>query len=330
MKTKVKYLFIALSMGSLSLLTSCDEEVYDFNGNSGIAYIKTAISTTVKSVPNSFEFALLKTPAGAFGNVHAKFPVNCTSPVSEEAVVELAVDNSLIAKYNKEKNTSYAEISADMVELKNMKLTIPSGQYVSKDSIEISLKADASSSLETKEYLIPIRINSISNGMQVSQSKGVVYIVVKVTEDTDNLWNIPSTDKGVLASEGKADWKISGVNLAISGNAVDLFDNDDYSYVSFKVSRYDETTGLVLDFAKQYENIKRFTIISYGDYYAIKDFDVLISDDGVTWASQGNVKNTSSTAEISFYRPVTARYVKFLVRRVASTTTYLTGINMYI
>lgn len=331
MKNMTKNLFIGLTLSSIALFTSCNDEVYDFNGNSGVAFIQSSTSTSVKSIANSFECTILNTPAGAFGTFSMKFPVNCSSPVEGDATVELAIDNSLIAKYNSDKKTSYTEIPAEMLEIRNKQLTIVGGQYQTKDSIEIALKPNLVSSLEAKEYLVPIKLLSISNGMKISNSRNVAYLVVKITEDKDNLWNIATTNKGNLLVGDKADWKVSAVNSTLGSAVANLLDDNIETYTNYRVSRYDENTALIVDMAKEYTNIKGFRIDARGDYYAIKDFDVLTSNDGTTWTSQGNMKNSNASAEAIFYTPVTARYVKFLVRRMASSyTNYLSGINMYI
>lgn len=94
-----------------------------------------------------------------------------------EIIAQIAVDNSLVAAYNKGHNTSYLSLPEGAVALDKTTLTITNGSRVS-DQLNVIIKPRFANFIN--EYLLPVTIQSATEGkIPVSEEFKTVYYIIK-------------------------------------------------------------------------------------------------------------------------------------------------------
>lgn len=311
MKKLFEYIPFALfSFVMSSTFISCnDDEVYDFEGNNGAIFVSTPTSTMVNNIANTFYGSVKKTPIGAFGEVSVKFPVRSTVPVGNQVEVELGTEVALVENYNAVHATSYLAAPANLFNLKNNKLTIKSGQYLSNDSIEITINKDKITDLEVKKYLLPVTITSIKGNLAISENKKTIFLALAVSEDPDNIWDdAKSTNiQGALVVD-RSNFKASTTATlkTQNGSYADLFDGDKYTMWTMTSA---QEIPFVVDLGKDYD-VTGINSNYYGWSSAISiNQKVYGSLDNQNWDLIGT--KTNSSQDIIFYKAVKMRYIKW-------------------
>lgn len=249
MKHFWKYLATAAIVVSVTPLMSCDDEDYSSSPNQ-IDYSKT--------------FVYLYEPTNTFSRVEYKangefitgpdepmltVPVRVTKAQAAEIPVEVAVDPSLIDEYNEANGTEYKLLEG--ASIINPNLTIPAGEYVSTESISISL-GDHSGFLSGEQNLIlPIVIRN-AGGMTVSKSSRVFltfnstyranYITMNGYDKTfkavltENNWQDKVKQLVIddLFSLSYAPYEAATLNLTIDQSKVAQYNADNGTSYKFK------------------------------------------------------------------------------------------------
>lgn len=187
MKTYLyKYFCVSFIMITTLSLQSCsDKESYDVTGNSANKiYVNTGKGSATNAPKSLYSFKVVQTETGAVGDVHLQYPVRSTRPMSSSVTVKSEVDNSLIAAFNEKYKTTYVAFPDGVFDMSKALANIAQGDYISKDSIEVSIDPSKLSLLTEKAYLAPIRLTSVSSkGAEVSSdyTNTTVYLVVNIT-----------------------------------------------------------------------------------------------------------------------------------------------------
>lgn len=331
MKKNILLILGLLAVCCLGCISCSDDETYDFPGdNVSRIYLKPLDNTV-----NGFDktpFDVLKTPVGLFYTVDLKFPVYSTLAVTSDVYVSLSVDNSLLESYNQENGTSYKELPSGAFVLKNSELKISSNNTSSENMVEIDVDKATLSGMSAGEYLLPLKIEKVTGNAQVSINRNAAYIIVNVSEDTDNIWDTDGgkSQLGNLLDGDRSNWEIATTNSGFNGDPSMLFDGDTYDDIYYRVNSYDDNTGYTVDMQQVYDNISGIYKDFYSSSYAIRGMDIYTSLDNENWTYQGHFENNSGTAYICFYNPVKARYIKTVVRSVSGWGVYMTEFNIYV
>ncbi len=219
--SKYRFAFIGLlvSLVTISFASCSDGQSYDFFGDSGKVYVRLQSSNLVNSVPNVVDAQILKTTLGVFGDAVATFPVRSTMPVKGSLKVICGIDNSLIEVYNAKHNTDYLKMDAKMMMINGQDMTIEEGQMESKGVFEVKVNPENIVDLELGDYLVPIKLMSVTGNMEVSENWNTVYMHVSVLDDPSS---IPFADR--------TDWTIADCSseevLGENGSASNVLDAD--------------------------------------------------------------------------------------------------------
>lgn len=317
---------IALLFLPCLIFTSCDDDVYDFQGDSeNRVYIKP-LDNTVNGF-NRSKLSVIVTPLSVQKET-LRLPVSSTVPVKGDVSVSFTVDESLVAGYNLQHGTSYQAIPVKTVELKNSELTIPSGKMVSDNILEISVHDDEVANL-SGEYLLPIRIEEVVGNAVVSTNRNVSYVLVNVYADLDNIWDTPLSESAIgdLLTVDRAGWQVTATNSGFS-NIANMLDGNAYTNEQYDVHLLDDNTGFTIDMLQEYSNITGIRQHFYSGGYSITSSDIYTSSDNENWTYQGHFNNRVEVANICFYAPVKARYIKTIVR-AHSRYVYIRELNIY-
>lgn len=199
-----------------SLLTSCsDDEKYDVVGNpNNLLYFSMADV----SAPRTFSIA--KTPIGNFGGFETQYPVFCTRNMAKETTVKAAVDNALVEAYNEEHATEYAAIPDGVVDLTQAVAHFHAGAVAAYDSLRIVVPDANLGALTEDAYLIPVRLDAVTGDGKGSEERGVLYLVLTLTEQLVNERAQVSDLRGTMIStDVMTTWtEASGLQLSRLGD----------------------------------------------------------------------------------------------------------------
>ncbi|WP_114940939.1 DUF1735 domain-containing protein [Mucilaginibacter endophyticus] len=168
---KIKYITKGLALLMLTVFfSSClkDSRYVDFGASGTI--VEFPLGGQINFGPD----AITEAPDESDGStIVRQFAVNVASPAipTKETKITLAVDNSLVAAYNKTQTAvSYETFPTDAFKFTNTSVTIPAGQRVAIVSVTFyKAKLDPS-----KSYMLPIKIAD-AGGLNISANKGVHY-----------------------------------------------------------------------------------------------------------------------------------------------------------
>lgn len=326
MKKNIRTIIALLFLPCLTF-TSCDDEVYDFQGDSvNRVYIKPLDNTVNGS--NRTKLSVIATPLYVQKET-LKLPVSSTIPVKGDVNVSFTIDESLVADYNLQHGTSYQAIPAKAAELKNLELTIPSGKMVSNSVLEISVNDDEVANL-SGEYLLPIKIEEVVGNAIASTNRNISYILVDVYRDLDNIWDTPLNENAIgdLLTIDRTGWQVTATNSRFSSIA-NMLDGNTSTNEEYRVDLLDDNTGFTIDMLQEYSNITGIRQHFYSGTWSITSSDIYTSSDNENWTYQGHFNNNVTVANICFYVPIKARYIKTIVR-AHSRYVYIRELNIYI
>lgn len=328
---KGKILIISLlSWACFSCMSCGDDDVYDFSGDAkNRVYIKT-IENTVNGFDKTI-MDVIKTPNDAFFDAF-ELPVYSTSNADGNIDVSLSIDLDLVSAYNAEHKTSYKEIPMETIDLQNNNLTILSDKKMSEGKLKLNLHKEVIAELEEGEYLVPIRINTVTGKAAASSNRSKFYLIIKLIEDADNIWDLEINNGGSLLATDRTSWNVTTVNSKFKNDNVSkLFDGDEYNYEEYSISTLDDNTCFTIDMQKEYDNISGIYLHFYNSNYAIPSSDIYMSSDNENWEYQGRYDKNAETYKLYFYSVAKARYIKIVpLKSSRGKYIYLREFNVYI
>ncbi|MFT3902541.1 MAG: DUF1735 domain-containing protein [Niabella sp.] len=311
-----------------------DEGAVTPGTTNNVRYILLKPVSAVASIPalgsNIINLAFALAPNGTVtGQSQTGFSASVNAALGANSTVTIVDDASLIAAYNSANGTSYAAFPANTCSISKNSVIIPAGATNSGvDSFKVQFTNFQS--FAEGDYLLPVRIQSGtgSDGLSGDPSRSVVYIHVNVFQD-----NIDPTNSGLTGTTmSRTDWSATASSVFTSAyaasNTIDGNNNTSWFAQLTSPGPY-----LQIDMGTQ-KTIKGFSIVpnygAFGILYNFLTMEVLTSNDGNIWTSQGKYSGTVTSATssatnpdlkiIRFISPVTAQYYRFRV---------LTGSNAY-
>ncbi len=166
----------------LGFFQACNKtESFDIIGDSNTyAYISTS-NETPNDVQNEKVFVATQTPIGTFSNVDLKFPVR-VNKLTSELTASVGIDNALVQEYNTSHGTDYLSLSESIIELTNTSISIEAGETHSGESVSFRIANTKVAELEPGNYLVPIKLTSVSNNVHISSNLNTVYVKIHVSE----------------------------------------------------------------------------------------------------------------------------------------------------
>ncbi|HEX7756386.1 MAG TPA: DUF1735 domain-containing protein [Niabella sp.] len=189
-----------LSFGNLGLLfillslSSClKERVGNFNTDNAVSHIIDFKNTGANMAgPSSFYPGFMgdvgSVNPGASGYFYINLQYAGAGNTNQDIVVNLAVDQAVLDRYNEENNTDYVLPPADVFSIP-AKVTIKGGTNVVTDSVKITRTADYNFDLA---YALPIKITSVSTNDVISANFGAAVFPVNIRNLYDGVYSITS------------------------------------------------------------------------------------------------------------------------------------------
>lgn len=297
-----KYLSCLFLLLVAGMLVSCSEdEHYDFPGApDNKVYIKAGGST---------EFTITHTPVSDATNFEFKLLAGCRMKPGIMLKVDVTVDTSLVASYNASHGTTYQSIPTDNFSFSGT--VIQPDTMGAKEPIIVTLKEDKLKGLTSEDgYLVPVRIVAVEGGAVPSTNLNVVYAVIKIESDNDNI-----DDNGAVSGELNSDrtgWTaFTSLDTTPDADTENAFDEDGSTSWSKSDSKsYD----VIIDMGKAY-NVSgiyaKYEMYYYEEPVIKSGTEIFVSEDNRTWKSMGKVQKDDQN--VAFYAPVNVRYIKWTV-----------------
>lgn len=305
MKIKNILMFCGAILLTSVILVSCgSDDNYDFPGiDHERVYFDKSNILAVGSIT--------KTPIGYIADASIKFSVKSTASFTTSTHVNVAIDESLVASYNKANGTSYVAAPEGTVVLDKSALTILADTLSSKDSVTITVPESSFDKLIDKAgYLIPIVITGSDNKeCKASTNAGIRYFLLKIEEGSIRKKALNSDIKGTELSDHDK-WKC----ISATGFNADEFQNLYSGGWDAQWNMSAKKGTFVIDM----QETKKVTGFYVGNY-ALKSVSCQISSDNVKWTDCGSInaadmyaKDWSSKMAI-FYGAMPCRYIKITV-----------------
>ncbi len=241
-----------------------------------------------------------------------------------EYVAQIAVDNSLVAKYNSEKSTTYLTLPAGSFSLDKTSMTIADGSRIS-DPVNVTIKAPQINF--ENEYLLPVTIQSVTEGkVPLNEEFRTIYYIIKGKEYD---WEKSTWEVIAYRSQWGADW---GIHKIFDGNKNTTWHSDPFNAAINGMPQW-----FVVDMKKIRPIIRGFLIWQRQDDHGMEPKHVVfsVSEDNVTWKKVLEVTNMSNdyTKELDYRTtdPAPGRYLKveILATWGANPWTYFGEITPY-
>ncbi len=324
MKNILKYLAscAALAIVASAHVACSEEEGADIQGaTTPIVYLNSGMASDLGY--HTFVYSVTHTPGSALtSGFEVKVPVKVSLKTTSEIRATLSVDNSLIASYNQARDASCKEVPQSSMQIENTSLTIPAGTYISTDSVKVTIPVEALSTMKDDDgYLIPVKISSVT-GAVLSATENRFFIRIDIINNNINASAANNSVTGtMIATAGKTTWVATPDKAPTTqtNNATMLFDGVTSTAGRWVGSFYDISVTVTIDMQQVYNNIT--ALYCYG---AASGWTFRYSSDGVTWKMLGvttKAYNSTSAANIIFYSPISARYVRFTVPATANANT---------
>lgn len=221
-------------------------------------------------------FNLEHSGLGLSGEVSLKFNVKTQKPAPVDIIVNLDIESE--------------DIDKDLFAISSNKVTIKAGETISEDVIvSVNDFSSIADNKEAKEYSFKIIIKEIIN----NDEEITVSDLLDVIECSIKKGMFINLDATATTIEGtpldKSSWTAeANITYQPAYSASNAIDNNN-STVWF-AQAYASTPILTVNMGSR-EELKGFRITpnytAFGKTYAIKKIEVLISDDGNKWTSQG-------------------------------------------
>lgn len=330
---KTFYLFSVIL--SLALCSCGDDEKYDFPGDSGKVYVRLQSSHMVNSVANVVDATIGKTILGTNGEAVVAFPIRTTMPANGALNAICEIDNSLVDTYNTTHGTDYAPMDADIILFENQSATIESGQMESADQIVVRVDPAKMVELELGDYLVPIKLSSVSGDMSVSANWNVVYLHVSVVNDVTG---VPCADRTGWTIADVSSFQGSDVEGGNNGPAEAVLDGNYFSYWQTQWSPFDVYPPhyITIDMA-ELRNLAGIQYISRNHNLDWpKSMYVETSTDGISFERVAEYENLPQGGNVEFRalfdEIVEARYFRLTITEMYGGRPYtsLAEVNAFI
>lgn len=227
----------------------------------------------------------------------------------EEVTLNLAIDQSKVAKYNSDNGTNYQFKSDATLESNAVKI----GTDTRDASLSINT-GDPTGIANEGEYIIPVTVKSVTGGSVEYDNDITVYVIVRgiAREITvhDAFYNGSVIDNPACTVNG-SDWS-------------DVINMDSYAYRNI-----DPGTPMEMDFGKVV-NLSSIFVYHYNSYYSAKSANLKTSVDGTTWVDWGDVSYTNMKQYYINLNPATnVRYVKLTFLQKAYWDIEIDGMRFY-
>lgn len=301
---KIKNLNIAFVIALVAGLgfTACtDDEEYDVEGNpDNLVYFNER---------GNVECSVVHTPVGEFGDVSAKLPVSILRAASENTSVQCTIDTSLVSVYNDSKGTDYSKVDPSIVTFVKTDVTIPEGSYVSRDSVEVVVDQTHFADFTEKNYLLPIRISTVTGDGKPSEERGMTYILITTST---RLAHPGITYDDMPGSEIPVG-DMSGWTVAEGASISDVSDNG--TWTGWSSGTY------VIDMG----SVRKVGGFSAQPFYPnwgnrMSSMSLDISEDGTNWVECGTEESGDLGSDgngyyyFGLYGTVSGRYLRVTVR----------------
>ncbi len=243
-------------------------EVYMIESTDPTLYTQTGVDNVVTGK------IVHKKGKGSSSTFSSSFKVYTTISSESGYSATAVVDNSLISAYNTKHGTSYVALPSGNIDLQNTAIAIAAGDNSAADDVRIALKGDLSGLTDENGYLVPVRISA--TGVKVSETRGVVYAVIKSETNVIRAINSESEIVGFQAS-GRSSWS------ADCGDGANLFDGNNNSAV------YLSQTGNTVTMSI---GGKHLVTGLYFYTYKLANLNVEYSIDGNNWVSAGTAEDS--------------------------------------
>lgn len=299
-----------LALCTMSFTACSDEETYDFPGDPyNHVYLQNKGGT----------FTFVHTPISSISTLDLTLPLYCNHRVTSNFIAKVEVDNSLVAAYNEENNTEYAEIPVSSLVMENTEIRFEQGGLMSVNELHITTNEAINELRDVNGYLIPIRITAVEGeNCKIVDKMSTTYVIVNVKEDTDNIYDDAADElvTGTLVSD-RSGWTAI---VPDGADAQAMFTESD-DYWSGRASAAGEELPVIINFGKSYTFDGISASYSYYGYYTYaswtKSSKIEISGDGTTWEEIGILSNKNIIQV--FYAPVTAQYLRITVPAPSSS-----------
>lgn len=241
-----------------------------------------------------------------------------------EYVAQIAVDNSMVATYNKENNTNYLTLPEGSFSLDKTSLTIADGNRIS-DPVNVTIQAPKINF--EHEYLLPVTIQSVTEGkVPLNEKLRTVYYVIKGKEyDWEkNTWEVIA-----YRSQWNDAWAVAKI---FDGNKNSAWHSDPFNGAINGMPQW-----FVVDMKKMRPSIRGFLIWQRQDDHGMEPKHVVfsVSEDNVKWKTVLEVTEMSNDYKNELdYRttdPTPGRYLKVEIKATWGPMpwTYLGEITPY-
>lgn len=336
MKIKSYLSFTAAALLSVLVLGACgDDEYADVYGErENAVYINNGDRS----------YTIVHLPDKSVSSLNYKLELHCNHKATSDFTTTVTIDNSLIAQYNKEHETDYAELPSGILNIENKTMNFKKGTFVSSEALRIT----ATGALETCKneggYLLPIRIESVNgSGVKLADTNTTAYVVLNVMTDEDNICDTETVPFGEVVKD-RSGWKAIGLDeythstsTQKSADPSSMFNSEkDYSVKKQLQYWWGRTFGeqlpVVIDLGKSYTLdglYADYNVSGFNEQASLKQGSLIeISDDGNTWKKVGNISKNVMTQ--AFHTAVTARYVRITVYKSGMYAEFKCGnFNIY-
>lgn len=226
---KIFSLLVLMTLGMTSCLNDKEDFLGDFSSSPAIAELSEAANPSTGTVVREIidptkpaEFKLMVNIAVA-------------NPFTTDTKVTLVQDNSLVDTYNTEHELTGADaavaIPAAAITASSYEVTIPAG----KNQIEWSFAVDAAQvpNPVSTFYILPMRIESVTNGVTISGNLGTKLIRVLARNKYDGRYIVTGTFKDYISTAWFGYYPKTIDLITIGGDMVSKWDVDEelYEYI---------------------------------------------------------------------------------------------------
>ena len=298
--------FMLQSTNGQSNLISTNRSTFFVIVSANIATFK--LNTSSNATPGIVDQSLGITPAGpVFDSNAVTFAAyaNINLPVSVS--LNVVAKDSLVAVYNKQNKTSFISVPAGSYSIANNGAASISPGTSTSGNFEVDFDATKFTAQTASAYLLPV---AIKGGDYTAGT--VMYI--RIMPSVVNIK--PGNNLPVGTAIGRTGWKASATSSYDGLPASQVLDGD---YSTYWVNDYNQglPQSITIDMGQSntFKGITYSTGFGFFQAYDTAPSIIVVSTstDGINWTRQGSYSGPDSSEGavngISFYNPVTARYV---------------------
>jgi hypothetical protein len=233
MKTRVMLTMSVIIVSSILIIVSCKKQITGADAKlNGIYIVPLSGSSAVENqvlvystTPNTY----------ALGTA-------ISSPLTADANVTIAVDNSLVSTYNSAQNTKYAIMPTGSYSLAATSLTIPKNSIASNQT---NLIIQSSMLSPDVSYLLPVKVASVSaSGITLNSAIATKYYIIRsptpvianLSDGKNSYWKNPSASYNPFrGNDGNTDGDWAHGSVCESGAGTEQYWEVDLGAVSPRI-----------------------------------------------------------------------------------------------